>query len=389
MLNLTRRSWLMCLLGCTALALSGLGVHAQTLNGSRLNQRQFNNVAALSSLYGSIGSFGLNPSLGLSSLATLSANPYGAGGLANSAYGGAGQNPYGSYYEDPNGAYLRGLGQVTDSQGRFMVNQQQAYLLREQFRSQKIATDRKAFDEYLYERLKTPTAEEERRRLQTQAVQRALNHPPVTEIWSGRALNDLLEDLQAQPTGTDSAAGSSQSISLDEEGLKHINVTKGAGNIGLLKNGGRFEWPVALAGSAHAPERDRLTALAQEALRQIEFNSRAEAGTIRQLTAGLDDLRGQLRNNGRNVSASEYIEAKKFLSDFDDAVTALRHADVGNSIAGQEVFKAKTVSELVRRMTEQGLHFAPAVAGDEGAYQTLHQRLVEYDVAAQTRTAAR
>jgi hypothetical protein len=41
----------------------------------------------------------------------------------------------------------------------------------------------KAFDEYLYERDKTPTAEDERRLLETQIVQHARNNPPASEIW--------------------------------------------------------------------------------------------------------------------------------------------------------------------------------------------------------------
>jgi hypothetical protein len=321
-------------------------------------------------------------------LATLNANPYAAGGLANSGYG-SGQNPYGSYYEDPNGAYLRGGAQVIDSQGRFMMYQQQAFLLREQVRSQRVANDRKLFDEYLYERQKTPTAEEERRRWQSQAVERARNHPPAAEIWSGRALNDLLQDLQTQGAGANSADAGSSSMLLGEDSLKHINLTKGAGNIGLLKNEGRLHWPVALAGSDYAQQRESLTALAQEAFRQVEFNSRAEAGTIRQLSAGLDKLHTQLRKHGRDLPASEYIEAQKFLTQFDDAVTALRQADVGNPVTGQNALKVKTIAELVKRMTEQGLQFAPAVAGDEGAYMALHQKLADCDLAAQARTAAR
>jgi hypothetical protein len=385
MFSLAKRSWLLYMLGLTALVLAGPRGRAQTSFRSGLTQPQFNNVAALSSLYGSIGAFGLNPSAGLGSLASLSSNPYGAGSLGAGAYGGGtGQNPYGTYYEDPNGAYLRGSAQVLDSQGRLMVSQQQAYVLREQARSQRIATDRKAFDEYLYEREKTPTAEEERRRLRAQSVQRARNNPPVTEIWSGKALNDLLQDLQTQPLSAGSAERGSLAI-LDGDGLKHINVTKGAGNIGLLKNEGRLHWPTALAGSDYAPKREGLAALVQEALRQVEFNSRVEAGTIRQLTVGLDKLRTQLRKNGRDLSAAEYIEAKKFLADFDDAVTALRQGDVANQVTGQALLKAKTVRELVKQMTEQGLQFAPAVAGDESAYLALHQRLVEHDLAAQSK----
>jgi hypothetical protein len=389
MLGLTRRPWLAGVLGLTALAFTGPGVRGQTPLRSGLTQQQFNNVAALSRLSMSIGGFGFNPYAGLgnsagaalygSSLANLSANPYAAGSQAGS--------PYGSYYEDPNGAYLRGSAQVIDSQGRIMVNQQQAFLLREQVGSQRVATARKVFDENLYERQMTPTAEEERRRLLAQSVQRARNHPPVTEIWSGKSLNDLLADLQTQPVGKISADHDALPISLD--GLRHINFAKGAGSIALLKNEGRLHWPVALTGSDYAGDRDGLTALAQDAVRQAEFNSRVDAGTIRQLTDGLNKLRQQLRKAVSDLAPAEYIEAKNFINAFDDAVTALRQKDAGTHLAGRDLLKATSMAELVKYMTEHGLRFAPALPGDTDAYLALHKAFASYGQPASMETAAR
>jgi hypothetical protein len=276
---------------------------------------------------------------------------------------------------------------LTDSQGRFIVNQQQAYLLREPVRSQKVATARKVFDENLYERQRTPTAEEERRRLEAQSVQRARNHPPVTEIWSGKALNDLLKDLQTRPVNRVSVDHDALPTSLD--GLRHINVAKGAGSIGLLKNEGRLHWPVALTGSDYAEQRDGLTALAQEAVQQAEFNSQVDAGTIRRLTDGLNKLRHQLRKTVSDLAPAEYIEAKNFVDAFDDAITALRQADAGTHLAGRYLLRATTIAELVRYMTEHGLRFAPALPGDRDAYLVLHQALASYGQPAPLETAAR
>jgi hypothetical protein len=53
------------------------------------------------------------------------------------------------------------------------------------------------------------------------------------------------------------------------------------------------------------------------------------------------------------------------------------------------VLKAKTVPELIKFMADRGLQFAPAVPGDENAYQALHSALAAYDRAAQTETAGR
>ena len=125
--------------------------------------------------------------------ATLAANPYATSPGYDSSY--SSYSPYSSYY-DPYSGYLRGGADVINAQGRFLVNTQQAYLTREQVRSERLASRRKVFDEYLYEREKTPTAEDERQRHQLEQLNRSRNNPPVTEIWSGKALNDLMADLR-------------------------------------------------------------------------------------------------------------------------------------------------------------------------------------------------
>ena len=45
------------------------------------------------------------------------------------------------------------------------------------------------------------------------------------------------------------------------------------------------------------------------------------------------------------------------------------------------VGKGKTVQDLVDYMVQKGLRFAPAVSGDEAAYQALYSALQAYDLA--------
>jgi hypothetical protein len=327
--------------------------------------------------------------------ASLYSNPYAS--LASNSYGGSPgydsgyYNPYMYGYYDPYGGYLRGGADVINAQGRFMVNMQQAYLTREQVRSEHIANRRKIFDEYLYEREKTPTAEDERQRHQLEQLNRSRNNPPVTEIWSGKALNDILGDLRKlsakAPQGGQLV--NVQQLPLDEEGLKHINVTQGAGNIGLLKNEGRLNWPVALNGPDFKEQRERINSLTQAAVRQAEFNGHVDPGTMTQVSSDVDNLQRQLRRNGGDLPFGVYTEAKTFLNNLDDAITALRQPNVGNYFTGKFAVKAKTIPELVDYMTKQGLQFAPAVPGDEGSYLSLHQALANYDLAAQAQTASR
>jgi len=319
--------------------------------------------------------------------ASLYSNPY----MSSPGYGSGYYNPYmyGSY--DPYSGYLRGGADVINAQGRFMVNTQQAYLTREQVRSEHVANRRKIFDEYLYEREKTPTAEEERQRHQLEQLNRSRNNPPVTEIWSGKALNDILADLRKLPAKAPQGGQlvNIQQLPLDEEGLKHINVTQGTGNIGLLKNEGRLNWPVALNGPDFKEQRERINSLSQAAVRQAEFNGHVDPGTLTQLNSDVDSLQRQLRKNGGDLPFAAYTEAKGFLNNLDEALAALRQSDVGNYFTGKFALKAKTVPELVDHMRKQGLQFAPAIPGDEGAYVALHQALANYDLAAQAQTASR
>jgi hypothetical protein len=323
--------------------------------------------------------------------ASLYSNPYSSMYANSPGYDSSGYNPYyGGYnYYDLYGGYLRGGADVINAQGRFLVNTQQAYLTREQVRSERIANRRKIFDEYLYEREKTPTAEEERQRHQLEQLNRSRNNPPVTEVWSGKALNDLLADLRKLPAKAPAGGQlvNLQQLPLDEDGLKHINVTQGTGNIGLLKNEGRLNWPVTLGGPEYKDQRERVSSLAQAAVRQAEFNGRVDPGTITQLSNDVEDLQRQLRKNSGDLPFALYTESKTFLSNLDDAVSALRQRDVGNYFTGKFALKAKTVPELVDQMTKQGLQFAPAVPGDEPSYVALHQALANYDVAAHAQAA--
>jgi hypothetical protein len=344
------------------------------------------NVASLSSAYAA----GVNP------YATLYSNPYSAANPAASLYGGyssAGQyaspygNPYGSLYQDPNGAYLSGGASVINAQSRFLVSEQLAYQIREQVRGEHVTNRRKLLEEYLYEREKTPSAEAERQKAQRDQLNRSRNNPPVTEIWSGKALNDLLSDLRHLAA---SGAMGTLPLPLDEAGLNHINVAKElGGSIALLKNDGRFDWPSALTIPDSQGLREQLTIRAQVAIRQAEFNGRVDKGLLQQMNGDMNILQKQLRQRASNLSPSEYIEANNFLHHFAEALHAVGQPDVGNHFTGKYALKARTVNELVQQMMDKGLHFAPALPGDETAYSALYQALVTYDRAAQPQLTAR
>jgi hypothetical protein len=338
------------------------------LNAFNTPYAQLANAGAAASLYSS--------PYGAASMTSTPYDPYGGG--SPSGYGG-----YGYYFQDPAGAYLQGGAAVINAQGRFMVNQMQAFSLKEQVRAERIANRRRIFDEYLYEREKTPTPEEERQRFQNEQLMHARGNPGVTEVWSGKAMNDILADLRKNIGKAGPGNMQGFQLPLDEDGLKLINVTssKGGSNVGLLKNQGRLSWPGGLNGDEFRNERERINNLVQKAVQQAEFNNQVDPGVIQQMSRDVDALQKQLRANGRDLPPAVYVEAKTFLNNLDDGIRGLQQRDVGNYFNGRYTLKGKTVAELVKYMIDQGLQFAPAVPGDEAAYSALHQALAAYDLA--------
>src|SRR5262249_6240238 len=171
-------------------------------------------------------------------LATV--NPYLAGSMsANyaSPYSGYDNNPYSGYgyYESPIGGYMRGTADIMSAQGRWFKDVQTALQMKERFKQDQLATRRQKLDEYLYEREKMPTAEDDRQRALPLQITRSLNNPPMADILSGQAANYVLVDIRKN----DSKKGSRPAIPLDEDLLRHVNLTPGTGNPGLLKNDGR------------------------------------------------------------------------------------------------------------------------------------------------------
>jgi hypothetical protein len=313
-------------------------------------------------------------------------NPY----LYGNAYSGAGYGS-GSYdtaglytnpYYDPIYGAFQGLASLTDAEGRFLERQQSANLKYQQVRSARTDNRRKVFDQYLYEKSRTPTPEEAREAFMHEQVARARNNPPLNDIISGKSLNDLLADLKKLPDGQ-VATLRTLNVPLDEESLKHVNFTanRGAGNVGLLKNEGRLNWPVALSLNEFKDDRQELNSLAQEAVRQAEYNSQVDPGTLRRMMEDSSRMRAQLRAGVGDMPPALYIEGTTFLNNLDDAIRALQQPGVGNFFSGKYKITAKTIPDLVKFMIDHGLQFAPAVPGDEPAYLALHQSLAAYDSA--------
>jgi hypothetical protein len=286
-------------------------------------------------------------------------NPYrNAGAFYPSGYWGYSDDPYG----------LHGMAAVISASGNYMKD-------REKARSAAIDNRRKLQEQWQWERENTPTPEQERQRLQKQLVDHARNNPTITEIWSGVILNDILRDIQLRPSyyATDTP--------LDPNLVAKINLTTGkqGANFGILKSG-TLTWPLLFRRKMFDEDRQRLDQLVAQTIKPAETKQMDPQG-IEEMMQRLEDLSRKLVRVIRSAPEEEtwtpslYIDARHFLDQFKDAVKVLRQPDAVKYVTGQYAAQGKTVAELVKFMTENGLFFAPVTPGEETAYTALHRAL--------------
>jgi len=309
-------------------------------------------------------------------------NPAGGNSITTTPYG-PNNNMYGNnpgyyppygYYESDIGGYLRGTADIITAQGTWFKDVQNALTLKEKFKQEQLATRRKKLEEYLYERERTPTQEDERQRQLQVQISRSLNDPPTSEIWSGQALNNIIADIRK----VEEKNPNRPSINIDDDVLRHINLSPGIGNPGLLRNEGRLHWPLTLQGDDFKSQRELLNSLAPEAVRQA-VNGRVDPGSLRDMVDSVAKMRQTLAASIKDLSPNQFIEANRFLSQLDDALKILGRPDAGDLIRPQLAGKSTSVADLLKYMGDKGLVFAPAVTGDESAYAAIHRALVAYD----------
>jgi hypothetical protein len=286
------------------------------------------------------------------------------------------------------GELLKGEGTAIEAQGKYEVEFQKSRLLNQEVERSKVDTRRKIFDERLYERANTPTLNDQQERFRREQVRHAQTNPPLTEILSGKSLNDLLLDCQIlRGRG---AAG--PDVPLDEDLGRKVDVIPGgsAGTPGLLR-GQPLPWPLLLAGGRFQEDRARIEGLLTQAVRQAGAG-RVEADTVEELLHALAAVERKLAavtgSAAEELGASERIRARRFLGELRSAARLLQEPDAAGVVAGRCVACGRTVPELVRHMTEHGLRFAPAAGGNNASYVALHRALASYDAALQTAAGA-
>jgi hypothetical protein len=301
--------------------------------------------------------------------------PYGLGGYAGGIYGlGSLLGTYGN----PVGAANPPVAPAGNAQDQAAARDKAA-LRKEKIESERLANQRKRFDEMQHER--DQAIQKEQRRIR--------ENPTLTEVVSGKALNDLLDDFRKLGVGIESANAPNALLPLDTTGLQRINVTRGTGNIALLKHGSQLSWPTALTSPEYRDARERLSAQTSEVVRQIRNGGEADTDALRQLSKDVDTLQTMLRRKAGELSLETFVEAKHFLQGLSDSLVALGQSDAAKHFTGQYALTAQSVLGLVKQMNDSGLRFAPAGPGDESAYVALREALAACHRGIQSQPVAR
>jgi hypothetical protein len=313
----------------------------------------------------------------VATLAVSAASPAFAQGNITTTPFSPGFSPY--YYPGYTDLYaLNGAANVINAQGQLMVNQQEAFLKREQVRKARIEVRRAELEQFLWEREHMPTAEDDRQRAAEELLRRHRYGSDLTEIWSAKALNALLAD--ARKISSPGAEASAPAIS--DNVLAKINISSGKGDLGLLKN--KINFPLLLKRSDFDKEREHLIFLADKSNQQAQTPDGIKPEIIEDMRETVDrmqqKLSGMAREAGDNANwqPTMYMEGKNFLNQFEANVRALQQPDAVAHLTNKYKLKGNIV-EVVRYMVDNGLQFAPATEGSQAAYNALYDLLRSYD----------
>jgi hypothetical protein len=297
--------------------------------------------------------------------------------------------PY-PYYPPPGyggfgpGNVLNGQANVMNATGNLYVAQEQSKVEREAANQAKIETKRKAFDEMMYEKANTPTFTETQEKTDMMIVRRVLNHPTQAEITTGQAQNILLPYLdKLMRTGIQGPP-----VAIDQNSLKFLNVTvgKGGGNIGLLKNGGKLDWPIGCLG----PTQKSLDPLFPKLVYSASTGN-LDVATYTKCSNGVQALQDEVKNKFMKdqLDGGMYLESKRYLDSLTSSLQMIRSPSANKLLNGDYAAVGRTVPELVYNMMSKGLMFAPATPGVEAPYYALQNALTSFAAGAENSPAFR
>jgi hypothetical protein len=294
-------------------------------------------------------------------------------------YGGFGGWPFWGTQIDPLTGFMFGSAAITNANAQYQLTIQQARLQMAYANQAAIDVRRKMFDQIVYERAYMAAnfnPDTVREREMEAALRTARRNPRQVDVFNADALNSLMTHLIKQQ----GAGARGPKVELDEDVLKHINVTSGAGgNIGLLKDGGKLQWPLSLQRPEFTALEESLNDFCAEAVGQVKTGNQMKGNTSKDIQDRLEKLDDLLNQTVRDMTPSQFVEASRYLGQLKSAFKALTDPNAASYFNRKWAAQGKSVAELVDNMSKNGLRFAPATQGDEAYYRALLNQLAAYD----------
>ena len=288
-------------------------------------------------------------------------------------------NPYAGGYGGAYGAgqYLMGSADVMRSYGQVINAQESARILREQANQAKLDTRKKAFELELYIKANTPTYTQQQEKVARDTLRRIQSNSLPGEVVNGTSLNYLLDDLRKFP----SKKISLEPINLSEAVLTHLNVTSTKYGMGLLRDDGIVTFPVALQERMSVKQRKDL----EEQLKDLvkgAYKGNIDGNVLKDVRAEMEKLREDLVKRTNETPTGQYMEAKRFLQELDEATLAVEAKEAQNQAKFQRFIEGgRSIQDVVDFMVKNGYRFGRATARDEAAYRATHSALATFDIA--------
>lgn len=204
-------------------------------------------------------------------------------------------------------------------------------------------------------------------------LNRNLTQPELKDVISGEALNSILEALIAMPEKLKKTVP----VAIEESTLKRLNFTRGTGSIGVLRDQGVINWPVALQSLVPiAMGRQEIETRFADAYKLVADGGKADMAALDDLTKRVDQLKEQLTGDGKSLTFAENVAAKRFLSSLEDSILFLKQPDAVEWLPGKCRLKPATVQEMVQIMADKKIRFAPALIGNDQVNISTHLMLV-------------
>jgi hypothetical protein len=263
------------------------------------------------------------------------------------------------------------------------------YLLTiEQVHQARLDNRKKLIDTLAYVGANQYTFTDQQADIAKKLLQRVQQMPTEEEVVSGKSQNILIADL-AKLRGL---AGRGSAVMLDEELLKVLNITgqSGGGNLGLLRDNGRFAWPSTFDEPNVATDKDKkdVELQAQELFQQAT-NAKINSSTLKDVKSNLRGLQTSLTKQVNKLTAQSFLTGQRFLDQFEAALLALENGEaVVNLDFQQKCAKGgKSVQELVEYLQSRSLRLAAANPGDERAYHALQAALAAHSLVMHSKIA--